>query len=394
MKKIVVIALSLLALALASTTSAFPPAAPTPVPVGTVTNGKWCVGSGTNIVCTEDAPAGTGDVTGVGDCSDGACLDGTSDGGTYIRLYDGTSAYESITAGVRTLTFVPSNANAESLLVTFGNNDNTVALSSGTGATVSINGNSATTTAFAADPANCGALALSVGINASGVADCTAYTLAAPGSSGGILQSDGTNWTRVTTLTGVSFEGLNNSIVAVTTTAGKLTSSAVTTTQLGYLGSATGTTGTATTNVVFSTSPTLVTPALGAATATSLLATGIVDGTAPIVTTVTSAGYTLGATYKSGYTLTNPVAAAAAFAFTLPTAAAGLQYCLGNGAAKTGVITVTSSAAGQYIDLDGTLGATGGHVQSAGAAGDFACFIGVDATHWKVIPTKGTWTAD
>jgi hypothetical protein len=359
-----------------------------------VTNGKWCVGSGTNIVCTEDAPAGTGDVTGVGDCSDGACLDGTSDGGTYIRLYDGTSAYESITAGVRTLTFVPSNANAESLLVTFGNNDNTVALSSGTGATVSINGNSATTTAFAADPANCGALALSVGINASGVADCTAYTLAAPGSSGGILQSDGTNWTRVTTLTGVSFEGLNNSIVAVTTTAGKLTSSAVTTTQLGYLGSATGTTGTATTNVVFSTSPTLVTPALGAATATSLLATGIVDGTAPIVTTVTSAGYTLGATYKSGYTLTNPVAAAAAFAFTLPTAAAGLQYCLGNGAAKTGVITVTSSAAGQYIDLDGTLGATGGHVQSAGAAGDFACFIGVDATHWKVIPTKGTWTAD
>lgn len=42
------------------------------------------------------------------------------------------------------------------------------------------------------------------------------------------------------------------------------------TTQLNYLTSATGTTGTATTNLVFSTSPTLVTPTLGAATATSL----------------------------------------------------------------------------------------------------------------------------
>ncbi|OGZ66715.1 MAG: hypothetical protein A2822_00780, partial [Candidatus Staskawiczbacteria bacterium RIFCSPHIGHO2_01_FULL_41_41] len=40
--------------------------------------------------------------------------------------------------------------------------------------------------------------------------------------------------------------------------------------QLNYLNAATGTTGTATTNVVFSTSPTLVTPVLGAATGTSL----------------------------------------------------------------------------------------------------------------------------
>ena len=40
--------------------------------------------------------------------------------------------------------------------------------------------------------------------------------------------------------------------------------------QLNYLAGATGTTGTNTTNVVFSTSPTLVTPTLGAATATSI----------------------------------------------------------------------------------------------------------------------------
>ena len=151
---------------------------------------------------------------------------------------------------------------------------------------------------------------------------------------------------------------------------------------------------TGTGSVVLATTPTLVTPILGAATATSLLATGIVDGTAPIVITATSAGYTLGATYKSGYTFTNPVAAAATFNFTLPTAAAGLQYCVGNGATKTGILKVMSSAAGQYIDLDGTLSASGGFVSATAVAGNFGCFVGIDATNWKAIPTKGVWSRD
>jgi hypothetical protein len=92
--------------------------------------------------------SGTGTVSGTGDCASGACYDGSSDGGTYIRLYDGTSAYTGITAGVRTLTLAPSNANAESLIITFGNNDNTLTLGSGTGASVSINGNAGTVTNF------------------------------------------------------------------------------------------------------------------------------------------------------------------------------------------------------------------------------------------------------
>ncbi len=52
--------------------------------------------------------AGGADVTSVGDCASGACGDGTSDGGTYLRLYDGDSNYTELdasdTAGDITLT--------------------------------------------------------------------------------------------------------------------------------------------------------------------------------------------------------------------------------------------------------------------------------------------------
>jgi len=40
-----------------------------------------------------------GDVLSVGDCASGACLDGTSDGGSYIRIYDGDSNYAELNLG-------------------------------------------------------------------------------------------------------------------------------------------------------------------------------------------------------------------------------------------------------------------------------------------------------
>lgn len=53
-----------------------------------------------SLIFTDDAgtdydltAAASGDVESVGDCSSGACLDGTSDGGSYIRIYDGDSNY-------------------------------------------------------------------------------------------------------------------------------------------------------------------------------------------------------------------------------------------------------------------------------------------------------------
>ena len=173
-----------------------------------------------------------------------------------------------------------------------------------------------------------------------------------------------------------------------------VTSSAVTP------GDATGNT-TGSGNFVLVTSPTLVTPALGAATATSLLASGIVDGKAPVtVTTGTTA--TLGAaTYQSGYTFNQEATAGTGVTYTLPATAKGLQYCVANsivsgtGAPNTGVLTVYPPASSYiiYKGVRNTIGGGGTHgIASGGAAADAACFVAVDATDWVVYAQSGTWT--
>lgn len=130
---------------------------------------------------------------------------------------------------------------------------------------------------------------------------------------------------------------------------------------------------------------------------------GIIDGqTATLVTTGASA--TLGAAITASYgsTLSKMIAfnqegtAGAAVTYTLPTAVAGKTYCVmnsNNGSAPdTGVLTIQTSASGQFIIFtDGTLSATGGFVSSGGAAADNACVVGVDGTHWQLMVQSGTW---
>jgi hypothetical protein len=65
-------------------------------------------------------------------------------------------------------------------------------------------------------------------------------------------------------------EALTASRALVSDVSGFISAAATTSTQIGYLSGATGTTGTTTTNIVFSTSPALTTPSLGVATATSI----------------------------------------------------------------------------------------------------------------------------
>ena len=62
--------------------------------VGTLTNTKWCYTDGSQVLCTQDAPAGTGDVTSVGDCTTGACFTGTT---------GNTLTFKGATSGTTTL---------------------------------------------------------------------------------------------------------------------------------------------------------------------------------------------------------------------------------------------------------------------------------------------------
>jgi hypothetical protein len=119
-----------------------------------------------------------------------------------------------------------------------------------------------------------------------------------------------------------------------------------------------------------------------------------VPGVAP-VTVTTGASATLGGTYPSGYIYNQEATAGTAVTYTLPVAAAGKQYCVKNSnngsAADTGVLTLQTSAAGQSIIFNGTVGASGGYFVSAGAAGDSACVVGISATQWEAYVQVGTW---
>jgi hypothetical protein len=154
---------------------------------------------------------------------------------------------------------------------------------------------------------------------------------------------------------------------------------------------------------LYNTSPVFATPSLGAGRATSLIASGIVDGAAP-VTITTGASCTLGTAsgcnsiaYSSGYTFNQESTPSAAVTYTLPTAAAGLQYCVANSYngsnPTTGSLSIQTSASGQYIIFtDGTLSASGGYVSSGvGAAADAACVVGVDSAHWQLYANRGAW---
>lgn len=152
---------------------------------------------------------------------------------------------------------------------------------------------------------------------------------------------------------------------------------------------------------VFANTPMLVTPIIGAATGTSLIASGIVSGESPIGINTgsdpcpTGSHCSFGTTYKNGIVYNQQTAATRVYE-DLPTAAAGIIWCIknsvvsGTGAAVTGIITVKAQS-GDYINNDGTIGSTGGVLSSGGAAGDAACFVASAVNHWEAHIGKGTW---
>ena len=120
-----------------------------------------------------------------------------------------------------------------------------------------------------------------------------------------------------------------------------------------------------------------------------------------LITITTGTTANLGATYKSGYTFNQEGTAGTGVVYTLPATALGLQYCVLN-SGTTGVINIGTltvyPASSSYVIVNGTVNTVGGGgthgVASGGAAGDGACFLAIDATHWQVTVLSGTWTSN
>ena len=132
----------------------------------------------------------------------------------------------------------------------------------------------------------------------------------------------------------------------------------------------------------------------GAVTVPSLLSTGINDGL--ISTVVTDGTSATLCTNVLQNTFNQEATAKQRVTYTLCTAAAGKHQCVFNSnngtSPNTGVLTVATSAAGQFIIFtDGSLSASGGSVTSGGAAADSACFVGVDSKHWQMLVNSGIW---
>lgn len=81
-------------------------------------------------------------------------------------------------------------------------------------------------------------------------------------------------------------------------------------------------------------------------------------------------------------------------AITLPTPAAGFQFCVRNDSTVTTVITINAitSVLFEKTTYNGYGTVTTGTMVSGGALGDKICLVGRDATHYLVGSYVGTWT--
>lgn len=163
-------------------------------------------------------------------------------------------------------------------------------------------------------------------------------------------------------------------------------------TQLNYLSAASGTTGTTSTNVVFSTSPSLVTPALGVATATSLAIGGATIGSNGLAVT----GHTLleGVT-STGATGTGNIVYSVSPAFTgvpsiVGTTPATMTVATNQTQTFISIFTGTSTARGSFGYIAASSGL--GFLNAAGAA---ATFVVTDAgaPSFSGIPNLATTSA-
>ncbi len=225
-----------------------------------------------------------------------------------------------------------------------------------------------------------------------------AFNVVASGGANRLLgsNSDNTALEFKASLTGLTFGGFTASRAVCSDASGNLVAhSTLTDTELGYVDGVTSAIQTQMDLKAPFISPSFTTPSLGAATATSLLATGIVDGRANVPISTSTPVTVGGAGLLTAYYLIQHATPATAMVFNLPVASDGQQFCFKNsqgaGGPNTGTIRihpVTSS----YMNVAGANCTVSYDVlSSANAAGDYLCVIGVDATHWEVMGYKGTF---
>jgi len=137
---------------------------------------------------------------------------------------------------------------------------------------------------------------------------------------------------------------------------------------------------------VLATSPSLVTPDIGAATGTSLAVTGNLTGCTSVTLDTDASVVLTAADCKRAARINND---ADAIDYTLPAAAAGLVVVFYDIAG--GVITIDPVDGTDTIYLDGASVGAGDAIDSPGAAGDYIALMAIDDTRWITVGRSGTW---
>jgi hypothetical protein len=116
---------------------------------------------------------------------------------------------------------------------------------------------------------------------------------------------------------------------------------------------------------------------------------GITNAMLPVVPTIISSGSISTLAAPSGV-----VVCTTTCAVTIPTPAAGNQFCVRNVPGSATVITLNAMGASTYYELTTHAGwGTANHtLVSGGVATDQICLTGYDSTHYMVASFTGTWT--
>lgn len=118
----------------------------------------------------------------------------------------------------------------------------------------------------------------------------------------------------------------------------------------------------------------------------NLVVTGTISG--GVVTNSDANGMTSGEMTTVGLNGTMFWATGAG-TWALPSAAAGMSFCVYS---TTAAAIVINPDDGDIIVLNGTALSAGDSITSASGAGDFICLMGKDANTWYTLGRSGTWT--